>query len=431
MKIRNRFFLITLTVFIIALIFPINASAAPIEQGRTILGETYTLESGRVLNGDLNVIGGVVNIEDGASVNGNVLVLGGLATVNGTVEGNLIAIGGTVNLGDTAFVEGDLVSPASFINRDEGAIIQGQEYEGWNIPWTDFDLPLIYRPRIVRTPGTRIIPIVTRIGKGAASTLVLVGLGALMLLVMPKASEAMTDALVAEPWHILGYGALTALVMLVGGIILTITICLIPVVIILGLAFGLAILAGWLALGYELGKRIAGSIFKASWHPVISAAVGNLVLFLIASSLDLIPCLGGFLVFVAMLFSLGMAVVTLFGTKPYPRKEEKDEFDQVVLFEEKEVQTKETREDRDMVELPVEEAPAEEAVESVLPIETLGLDTRITNVLKEAGLVTVAGVLERLERGDRAMLEIDGFGPKSLVELKAALQQHGYEIPQQ
>lgn len=339
MKSRNRFFLVTLAVFLIALIFPVSVSAAPSEQGRTIFGETYTLESGRVLNGDLNVIGGVVDIEDGAFVSGNVFLLGGLVTVNGTVEGNLIAIGGTVNIGNSALVEGDLVSPASFVNRDPGAVIQGQEYEGWNIPWTDFDLPLIYRPRIVRTPRTRIIPIVTRIGKGAATTLMLVGLGALMLLVMPKASEVMTNALVAEPWHILGYGALTALVMLAGGILLTITICLIPIVIIVGLAFGLAILAGWLALGYELGKRISDSIFKASWHPVISAAVGNLVLFLTASSLDLIPCLGGFLVFVAMLFSLGMAVVTLFGTKPYPRKDEKDDFDQVILFEDKPVQT--------------------------------------------------------------------------------------------
>lgn len=421
MKTRNRFFLATVAVLLIALIFPISVSAAPNEQGRTIFGETYTLESGRVLNGDLNVIGGVVNIEDGAFVSGNVFVLGGLVTVNGTVEGNLIAIGGTVNIGDSAFVEGDLVSPASFINRDAGAVIQGQQYEGWNIPWTDFDLPLIYRPRIVRTPGTRIIPIITRIGKGAASTLMLVGLGALMLLVMPKASEAMTDALIAEPWLILGYGALTALVMLVGGIILTITICLIPVVIIVGLAFGLAILAGWLALGYELGKRIAASIFKATWHPVISAAVGNLVLFLIATSLDLIPCLGGFLVFVAMLFSLGMAVVTLFGTKPYPRVVDKDQVDQVILFGEKE------KEAEDII---LVKAPAEEETESDLPIETLGLDTRINKVLKEAGLVTVASVLERLQRGDRAMLEIEGFGPNSLTELKAALLKQDYEIPE-
>lgn len=336
MKRTNRFFLAALAVFLIALIFPISVSAAPVEQGRTIFGETYTLESGRVLNGDLNVIGGVANIEDGAVVNGNVFVLGGLVTVNGTIQGDLISIGGTTDIGNSAIVEGDLVSPASFVNREAGAVIQGQEYEGWNIPWTDFDLPMVYRPQIVRTPGTQFIPVVTGIVKGAATTLMLVGLGALMLLVMPKASEVMTDALIAEPWHILGYGALTALVMLVGGIILTITICLIPVVIIVGLSFGLAILAGWLALGYELGKRIATSIFKASWHPVISAAVGNLVLYLIATSLDLIPCLGGFLVFVAMLFSLGMAVVTLFGTKPYPRADNEGQTDQIILFEDKE-----------------------------------------------------------------------------------------------
>jgi len=429
MKTRKRFFLAVLAVLLVALIFPISVSAAPIEQGRTIFGETYTLESGRVLNGDLNVIGGVVNIEDGAFVSGNVFVLGGLVTVDGTVEGNLIAIGGTVNIGESALVEGDLVSPASFINRDEGAVIQGQQYEGWNIPWTDFDLPLIYHPRIVRTPGMRIIPIVTQIGRGAASTFVLVGLAALMLLVMPKASEVMTDALIAEPWHILGYGALTALVMLIGGIILTITICLIPVVIIVGLAFALAILAGWLALGYELGKRIATSIFKANWHPVISAAVGNLILFLVAKSLDLIPCLGWFLVFVAMLFSLGMAVVTLFGTKPYPRKDDRDDGEQVVLFEEKETKAVASTEDDE--DMGMAKVPVEEKAQSALPIETLGLDTRINNVLKEAGLVTVAGVLERLERGDRAMLEIEGFGPKSLTDLKAALEKRDYEFPGQ
>lgn len=248
-----------------------------------------------------------------------------------------------------------------------------------------------------------------------------------MLLVMPKATEVMTDALIAEPWHILGYGALTALVMLIGGLILTITICLIPVVIIVGLAFALAILAGWLALGYELGKRIAASIFNASWHPVISAAVGNLVLFLIAKSLDLIPCLGGFLVFVAMIFSLGMAVVTLFGTKPYPRKDDAVGKDQVVLFESKETEAKAAAEEyKIMVKV-----PGEETADYALPIETLGLDTRINNVLKEAGLVTVAGVLERLERGDRALLEIEGFGPKSLIDLKAALRKKDYEIPNQ
>jgi len=138
-------------------------------------------------------------------------------------------------------------------------------------------------------------------------------------LLMPQATNTMTHALIAQPWAVLGFGALTAFVLVVGGLILAVTICLIPLVILAGLAVALGVLAGWLALGYELGKRIASGIFKTEWHPVLSAVLGNLILYLLASGLGLIPCLGGFLVFVAMLFALGMSVVTLFGAKPYPR----------------------------------------------------------------------------------------------------------------
>jgi len=229
-------------------------------------------------------------------------------------------------------IQGDLISPASFITRDANAVVQGTQYEGWNIPWTDFDLPYVYQPDVIRTPSFRVLPILSRIGRETAITLVMAALGALLLLVMPKSSEVMTQAVIAKPWHLLGYGALTTLVMLVGGVILTITICLIPVVILLALAFGLAVLVGWLALGYELGKRIASTIFKTTWHPVLSAALGNLVLYLLAISLDLIPCIGGFLVFIASLFGLGAAVVTLFGTKSYPLKASDPYEGQIELF---------------------------------------------------------------------------------------------------
>lgn len=325
--------LIITAVLAIVLAFPLDVSAAPAEDGRTIFGETYTLESGHTLNGDLTIIGGVVDIENGATVNGNVFVVGGLVTIDGTIKGDLTAVGGTVNLKENAVVEGNLISPGSYISRDAGAVIQGDQFESWKFHGTEVDLPFIHQPRSVITPGIRIIPVINRIGRQIALTLLVVSLGSLLLLIMPKPVEVMTHALLSEPWYILGYGALTALVMLFGGIILTITICLIPVVILVGLAFGLAALVGWLALGYELGKRMAVNVFKSTWHPVLSAALGNLVLYLIAKGLELIPCLGGFLVFVAMLFGLGMAVVTLFGTNPYPRKEVETNQGQVVLFE--------------------------------------------------------------------------------------------------
>ncbi len=107
--------------------------------------------------------------------------------------------------------------------------------------------------------------------------------------------------------------------MLVGGILLSLTICMIPVVALVGLAFLLAVLVGWLSLGVQLGNLIETGIFKAEWHPVLTAALGNAVLFLLARGLVEIPCLGAVLGVLAALFGLSMGVVNLFGTNAYPR----------------------------------------------------------------------------------------------------------------
>jgi len=72
----------------------------------------------------------------------------------------------------------------------------------------------------------------------------------------------------------------------------------------------------------------------------------------------------------------------------------------------------------------------EEKVSPDRPVAELELGTRVDNVLLEAGLETIADVLARLEGGEQAMLEISGFGRKSLIDLKKALRQQGYKIPE-
>jgi hypothetical protein len=333
MKKKNKVLFTLLVVVVLALAIPVSVSAAPIEDGKTVFGESYTLESDKILEGDLNVIGGVVDIETDAVVNGDMFVLGGVVDIDGTIEGSLTVIGGTVNLTENARIEGDLVAPAGFVDSEEGATIVGSQEEGWHVSWFDINMPRIYGPRMISLPGVHYLP-VFNMAQTFGKTLVFVALGALMLLIMPKSAQVMSESLVNKPWHILGYGALTALTMLVGGILLAITICLIPVVVIVGLAFALALLAGWLTLGYELGKRLE-KVFKTTWHPVVSAILGNLALYLTAQGLTMIECIGSFLVFIAMLFGLGMAVVTLFGTRPYPRpeKETPDEETPVLLID--------------------------------------------------------------------------------------------------
>jgi large subunit ribosomal protein L31 len=63
------------------------------------------------------------------------------------------------------------------------------------------------------------------------------------------------------------------------------------------------------------------------------------------------------------------------------------------------------------------------------PIEEFELGKRPTDVLGKAGIKTAGDALAKLAEGDEAVLAIDGFGRKSLADLKKALRRQGYEIP--
>ena len=65
-----------------------------------------------------------------------------------------------------------------------------------------------------------------------------------------------------------------------------------------------------------------------------------------------------------------------------------------------------------------------------ISVEMLDLGTRVTNALLEAKLATVADILSTLEGGDQALLDIKGFGRKSLIDLKKAIRSQGFEIPE-
>ena len=64
------------------------------------------------------------------------------------------------------------------------------------------------------------------------------------------------------------------------------------------------------------------------------------------------------------------------------------------------------------------------------PIEELDLGKRATSALSEAGISEVGDALEKLAQGESVMLAIDGFGRKSLADLKKRLRQFGYQVPE-
>jgi large subunit ribosomal protein L31 len=64
------------------------------------------------------------------------------------------------------------------------------------------------------------------------------------------------------------------------------------------------------------------------------------------------------------------------------------------------------------------------------PIAELELGSRATEALSKAGITKVGQALDKLAVGEASLLAIDGFGRKSLADLKKRLRQMGYQMPE-
>ena len=77
-----------------------------------------------------------------------------------------------------------------------------------------------------------------------------------------------------------------------------------------------------------------------------------------------------------------------------------------------------------------QQAQEDERLSPTRPITDLELGARVEKTLAEAGITEVGHALARLELGEAAILEIKGFGRKSLADLKKSLRRLGYELPE-
>lgn len=75
-------------------------------------------------------------------------------------------------------------------------------------------------------------------------------------------------------------------------------------------------------------------------------------------------------------------------------------------------------------------AKEEEKTSPELTIAELEIGGRVESTLAKADIDKVGQVLELLEGGDQHLLDIDGFGRKSLADLKRALKRRGFTLPE-
>ena len=78
----------------------------------------------------------------------------------------------------------------------------------------------------------------------------------------------------------------------------------------------------------------------------------------------------------------------------------------------------------------VEQKKAREAAKLERPISELELSDRATNALIKIGIKNIPQFMAKLAEGEEAMLAIDGFGRKPLIDAKKKLKSLGFDVPE-
>ncbi|MCP4139697.1 MAG: polymer-forming cytoskeletal protein [Chloroflexi bacterium] len=296
-----------------------SVSAEGLEDGPVIFGGSYTLESGEKLHNDVVVFGGTVMVEEGALVTGDIILFGGSLTINGEVNGEVSLVGGAAILGENSLIDGNLTLVSASLHRADGAEVTGEiSYNAANNNANSPTIPAI--PGLPEVPFVQQEPLVFfdnplwTVGSILGRSFAMALLAMLVALFLEEPTRRVGEAIVAQPAVAGGLGFLTIVFAPVLAIVLLITILLIPVGILLILALMIALLYGWIALGFEVGARFTKMI-NQEWQLPLSAAFGTWLLTIISASFDLIPCIGWLVSFIIATIALGGVIISRFGTQ--------------------------------------------------------------------------------------------------------------------
>ena len=320
----KKLVLVAVVVLVAALALPGPAFAGEAEQGQVIFGGTFTLENGQVLNGDLVIFGGSVELKEGSIVKGDVLLFGGNAEIHGEIDGDLALLGGNADLGPTAVITGGVATMGGNVDRAEGAIVEGDfvSAEGFYLPF-NFELPNLpdFRDTVRVRPFERssfgpFFSPVTGILWFVLRSLLVAALAILVVLFWPKPAERAGNAAVSQPIVAGGLGCLTLVVVPILAVLVAITIIGLPLSFLTVVALVVAVVFGWIAIGVEIGRRMAEA-FEWEIHPAASAGIGTLAVSFVVGGIGLIPCIGWLAPLLVGSAGLGAVILTRFGSREY------------------------------------------------------------------------------------------------------------------
>jgi hypothetical protein len=308
------FILIFLTAPTAVLAQPLNQSGEVISGDQVIFGDNYILQSGQTLNGDLVVLGGNVTIASGAAVNGEIALLGGNLDLAGSANGDIAAIGANVSISKGALVTGEIISMGGNVTGAELGTIRGG-IRTFTPRALQFDRDAFRFPQSGQTSPVNTVGgwVLGFLGK-AMQLLAMAVLAVVLGLLLPRPVKRVADSIVNQPWMSGGAGFLAFLVTPFVLLVLTITIILIPLTFLAALALAVAIIFGWIAIGFQIGRRME-VLFKTEWADAVSAGIGTLALGIVVAILGYVPCVGWLIGFVAACAGLGGVILSGFGSR--------------------------------------------------------------------------------------------------------------------
>lgn len=262
-----------------ALALPATASAATHneEDAIVVVSGDVTVPPGETVDGIVIASG---DLQLAGRVDGDVVLFAGDAIVDGRIDGDLITFGGRARLLPGSLVTGDVHYGDEPPVIARGAIVRGDVTE------EDWDDSLEFLPWI----GAFVL----WLGIGVSMAI----LGVLILLIAPRAAEAIHARARERTGPVIAIGIAVAICLpLVAGVA-AITLVGLPLAFVIGLALlPLAALA-YLASAYALGRRIVSPPRSQIWAFLAGLAI--------LRALALIPILGFLVGFAAVVFGLGL-----------------------------------------------------------------------------------------------------------------------------
>ena len=251
--------------------------------GDVTISRGETVDGVVVASGDVRVAG---------RVDGDVVLFSGDALVSGRIDGDLVTFGGQARLLPSAFVAGDVHY------GDERPIVAGDAIVRGDVTkanWPD---------------GSDLLPFIGAFVLWLAITVSMAILGVLLLLIAPRAADAIHARSRERVGPVIAIGIAVAICLPLAAVIAAVTLVGLPLAFVLLLALlPLAALA-YVAAAWALGRRIVGPPRSRIWSFLAGLAILRVA--------ALVPFLGFLVGLAAVVFGLGLIGAAIGAAREHP-----------------------------------------------------------------------------------------------------------------